>query len=410
MALTDTAIRNVKLKARTFGLYDGKGLYLEVTPKGSKRWRFRYRRPGIGKENRLSLGLYPEISLKKAHAKRDEARALLADGADPGDARRAAKEHKAQLAAESFEAVAREWFERHLSKKAPGHRDKVVRRLERDVFPYLGRRPVAKIKAPEILTVVRRIERRGVLETAHRALQNIGQVIRYAIATGRAEDDPTPALRGALPPVAPKHMAAPVEPAAVGAILRACDAFEGGPVVAAAIRLLPLLFARPGEFRTMRWEHLDLEAAEWRYTASKTGTEHLVPLGRQAVAIIEDLRPLTGHLPGGWVFPGGRTPLRPMSNAAINAAYRRLGIDTRTELTGHGWRATARTLLNERLNYPPEVIEHQLAHAVPDTLGRAYNRTKFLKERREMMQAWADYLDTLKHGADVVPIHRSKGA
>ena len=200
-------------------------------------------------------------------------------------------------------------------------------------------------------------------------------------------------------------MAAPADdPAAVGAILRMLDAFKGSPAVAAAIKLLPLLFCRPGELRIMRWEQIDMEAAEWRYTTSKTSTEHLVPLSRQAVAILRDLYPLTGHLPAGWVFIGGRTPLKPMSDVAINAAYRRMGIDTRDELTGHGWRAVARTFLHERLGYEPAVIEHQLAHAVPDTLGRAYNRTKFIEERRRMMQAWADYMDKLKTGADIVPI------
>ena len=296
----------------------------------------------------------------------------------------------------SFEAIAQEWINRHLANKAPAHRSKVVRRLERDVFPYIGKRPVAEIKAPEVLSVVRRIESRNAVETAHRALQNIGQVLRYAVATGRAELDPTPSLRGALSPVSPKHMAAPTDPAQVGEFLRMIDAFSGSPSVAAIIRLIPLVFVRPGEIRTMRWEHIDFEAKEWRYVTSKTKTEHLVPLSRQAIAILKDIQPVTGHLPGGWVFPGGRSPLKPLSDAAINAAYRRLGIDTQNELTGHGWRACARTLLHERLQYAPEIIEHQLAHAVPDALGRAYNRTRFITERHEMMQAWGDYLDKIK--------------
>ena len=404
MALTDTTIRNAKPKDRLYKLYDGKGLFLEVTPKGGKRWRFRYRRPGLGKENLLSLGLYPDVPLKEAREKRDHSRAILTAGQDPGEVRREAREQAERQAADSFEAIAREWFTTHLALKSPAHKDKVIRRLEREVFPYIGRRPVAELKAPEILRVVRRVEQRGYLETARRALQHIGQVLRYAIATGRAEQDPTQALRRALAKPERKHMAAPVETLAVGGMLRTCSAFSGSPAVTAALKLLPLLFVRPGELRTMRWEDVDMDATEWRYTTSKTGTEHLVPLSRQAIVILEDLRPLTGHLPGGWVFPGGRSPLRPMSNMAINAAYRRLGIDTKTELTGHGWRATARTLLHEQLDYPPEVIEHQLAHAVPDTLGRAYNRTKFLDQRREMMQAWADYLDKLRDGAEIVPL------
>jgi integrase len=231
-------------------------------------------------------------------------------------------------------------------------------------------------------------------------------VIRYAVANGLAESDPTPALRGALPSVSHRHMAAPTEPEKVGEILRALDAFQGSPVVAAAIRLLPLLFCRPGELIAMRWADVDLEAGEWRYTVTKTKTEHLVPLSRQAIAILRDLFPLTGHLPGGWVFPGGRSPMQHLSNVAINAAYRRLGIDTKEELTAHGWRAVARTLLHEKLGFPAEAIEHQLAHAVPDPLGRAYNRTRFLETRRKMMQAWADYLDRLRDGAEIVPLRK----
>jgi integrase len=403
MPLTDTAIRNAKPGAKSVKMFDGAGLYLEVTPAGGKLWRLKYR--FMGAEKRLALGAYPAVGLKDARAKRDEARAHLADGRDPGAVKQAEKARAYALAADSFEVVARDWIARHLDTKAASHRDKVVRRLERDVFPYLGRRPIAEITAPDILAVLRRIENRGVLETAHRAQQNIGQVIRYAIATGRAVNDPTQALRGALPAYVPQHMASPADdPQAVGAILRALDAFKGGPVVAAAIKLLPMVFCRPGELRTMRWEDVDLDGAQWRYFVTKTKTEHLVPLSRQAVAILRDLHHLTGHLPAGWVFIGGRTPNDPMSDAAINAAYRRLGINTQSELTGHGWRSVARTLLHEHLGYEPAVIEHQLAHAVPDALGNAYNRTKFLAQRKKMMQAWADYLDRLKTGANIIPI------
>ena len=403
MPLTDTAIRNARPAERQYKLGDEKGLFLLIHPNGSKYWRLKYR--FLGAEKVLALGVYPEVSLKLARDRRDEARAHLADGRDPGAVKQAEKARAYALAADSFEVVARDWIERHLSTKAASHRDKVVRRLERDVFPYLGRRPIAEITAPDILAVLRRIDARGVLETAHRAQQNIGQVIRYAILTGRATHDPTPALRGALPAYVPAHMASPADdPAAVGAILRSLDAFKGGPVVAAAIKLLPMLFCRPGELRTMRWEQVNLEAAEWRYIVSKTGADHLVPLSRQAVALLADLYRLTGHLPAGWVFIGGRTPTQPMSDAAINAAYRRLGIDTKTELTGHGWRSVARTFLHERLGYEPAVIEHQLAHAVPDSLGTAYNRTRFIATRRKMMQEWADYLDKLKTGADIIPI------
>ncbi len=394
MPLTDTTVRNAKPADKSRKLFDKGGLYVEVAPSGGKWWRLKYR--FAGKEKRLSLGTYPEVTLKEARERRDDARKLLGDGIDPSAQRKALKAAQVELGTNTFEAVGREWISRHLSTKAATHRDKVIRRLEREAFPYLGKRPISDITAPEILTVVRRIEARNHLETAHRVLQHIGQVIRYAIATARAELDPTQALRGALPTATVKHMAAPTDAGKVGELLRMVDAFAGGPVVSAALRLLPLLFVRPGELRTMRWEHIDFEAKEWRYTTSKTKTEHLVPLAKQAIVILEDLHPITGHLPGGWVFPGGRTPKNAMSDAAINAAYRRLGIDTRNELTGHGWRACARTLLHEQLGYVPEVIEHQLAHTVPDALGRAYNRTRFLEERKKMMQAWADHLDELR--------------
>jgi len=392
MPLTDTAIRNAKPADRQLKMFDGGGLFLLITPAGGKLWRLKYRIGG--KEKLLALGAYPDVGLRDARDRRDAARKLLAAGVDPGEARKAEKASRA-AETDSFEVVAREWFIRYLETLAPGHRAKVISRFERDIFPWIGSRPVAQIRAPEILAVVRRIEPRA-LETAHRSLQNIGQVIRYAVTTGRADADPTPALRGALRPMVRKHMAAPTDPAAVGELLRVIDGYGGGPVVGGALRLLPLVFTRVGELRTMRWEQIDFEAKEWRYTATKTKTDHIVPLSRQAIAILKDLRPLTGHLVGGYVFPGGRSPKRAMSDMAINAAYRRLGIDTRTELTGHGWRATARTLLHERLGFAPDVIEHQLAHRVPDALGRAYNRTRFLDERREMMQRWADYLDSLK--------------
>lgn len=396
MPLTEASIRNVKPEPTIKRFFDSGGLYLEVSPKGGKWWRLKYRI--AGKEKRVSLGTYPDVSLKEARSRRDDARKLVADGIDPSAHRQATKAAQAVLAENTFEAVSREWIDRHLAKKADSHRTKVVRRLEREVFPYLGNRPVSDIGGPEILAIVRRVEARNHLETAHRVMQHIGQVLRYAIATGRATSDPTQALRGALPPTTIQHMAAPTDPKAVAELLRMQDAFAGGRVVGAALRLLPLLFVRPGELRTCRWGQIDFDAKEWRYTTSKTKVEHLVPLSRQALAILEDLKAITGYLPGGWVFPGARSPKSPMSNAAINAAYRRLGIDTRNELTGHGWRACARTLLHEQLKYPPEVIEHQLAHAVPDTLGRAYNRTRFIDERRKMMQAWADYLDATKAG------------
>ncbi len=404
MPLTDAAIRKSKPAPKARKLSDGGGLFLLIAPTGGKLWRLKYRFGG--KEKLLALGAYPHVTLARARQQRDEAKRQLAEGIDPGQLKKAVKSQQVERTSNSFEAVAREWVARHLAERAESHRSRVVSRLERCVFPYLGARPVAEITAPEVLAVARRIEARGAIETAHRALQNVGQVLRYAVATGRAVTDPTAALRGALTPANPQHMAAPADdPARVGEILRATEAFKGGPVVAAALRLLPLLFCRPGELRTMCWADVDLDAAEWRFTTSKTRTEHLVPLSRQALAILRELHPLTGQ--GRYVFPSARGAGRRMSDAAINAAYRRLGIDTRTELTGHGWRAVARTLLHERLGFAAEVIEHQLAHAVPDALGRAYNRTKFIDERRRMMQAWADHLDRLKAGADVVTLRRA---
>jgi len=271
--------------------------------------------------------------------------------------------------------------------------------LEVDVFPWLGDRPISEITAPDVLKVLRRIEGRGTLDTAHRARSNCCQIFRYAIQDGRAAHNPVPDLRGALPPLQPGNFASITEPAKVAELLRAMDAFSGTFVVKAALLLSPLFFVRPGELRRAQWSEFNFEKAEWRYFVTKTKSDHLVPLAAQAVAILKDLHALTGH--GSYVFPG-RDPQMPMSDAAVNASLRRMGYDTKTEITGHGFRAMARTILHEELNQKPEVIEHQLAHQVPDALGSAYNRTKFLKERKAMMQLWADYLDRLKAGAKVI--------
>jgi integrase len=400
MPLTDTAVRNAKPGEKPVRLFDGGGMYLEVAPSGGKWWRLKYRFGG--KEKRLSLGVYPDVGLKEARTRRDEARKLLADGTDPGENRKATKSAKVERAANSFEVVAREWHAINAPTWAASHADKIIARLENDVFPWLGGKPIADITAPQILAVVRRIDGRGTLDTAHRALANCGQVFRYAIQTGRAERDPTPDLRGALPPLRHEHFASITEPATVGELLRAIDGFKGSFQVQAALRLAPLLFVRPGELRKAEWSDIDLDKGEWRYLVTKTKTDHLVPLAVQSVAILRDLYGLSGN--GRHVFPG-RDPKKPMSDAAINAALRRMGYDTKTEITGHGFRAMARTILHEELHHKPEVIEHQLAHKVPDALGTAYNRTKFIKERTAMMQQWADYLDKLKAGADVIPIH-----
>ncbi|CAJ5407036.1 putative integrase [Burkholderia pseudomallei] len=399
MPLTDAEIRNAPPREKAYRLTDGSGMYLEVSPAGGKYWRFKYR--FAGKEKRLALGVYPEVSGKEARLRRDEARRLLANGIDPGIERKVQKAATVERAANSFESVAREWFARQSPGWAKSHADKIIARLEKDVFPWLGGRAIAEIKAPEVLAVLRRVEARGALDTSHRVHQNCGQVFRYAVATGRAERDVSADLRGALPPARHTHFASVTEPDEVAGLLRALDGFQGTFVVQCALRLAPLLFVRPGELRTAEWTQFDLEKAQWRYTVSKTKTEHLVPLARQAVEILRDLQALTGQRR--YVFPG-RDVSKPMSGAAINAALRRMGFDTKTEITGHGFRAMARTILHERLRFPSEVIEHQLAHKVPDALGTAYNRTKFIDDRVLMMQKWADYLDQLKTGADVLPL------
>jgi integrase len=403
MSLTDVQIRNAKSREKAYKMYDSGGLYVEIAKSGGKLWRMKY--SYAGKEKLLSFGSYPIVSLSDARQKRDEAKRLLSKDADPSDVKRIEKQQRVIISSNNFEAVARDWFDRHLSLKAESTKNRVTRRMERFVFPYVGKRPVAELTSPDILEVVRRVEKNGSIDTAHRVLQEIGQIIRYAIQTGRAVNDPTPALRGALPPIKQNHFASPAEdPVKVGELLRTIDGFKGTLVVAAAIKILPFLFCRPVELRLMKWDEVHLNDAEWRYTATKTDTPHIVPLPTQVITILKELYPLTGHLPGGYVFSGGRSSLRPMSDAAINAAYKRLGIDTQTELTGHGWRSVARTMLHERLGYAADIIERQLAHAVKDVNGTAYNRTKFLDERRKMMTHWADYLDKLKVGAEVIPL------
>ncbi|BBD77403.1 tyrosine-type recombinase/integrase [Hydrogenophilus thermoluteolus] len=388
--LTDVGIRALAPKEKLYRIADGDNLYLEVAPNGSKRWRFRYMKDG--KATMLSLGTYPSVTLAEARQEAKRLRGELFAGTDP----MAAKRSRLLDGAQTFEAIAAEWFERRMADRSPKYREVVQSRLKREILPYLGARPITEIRAPEILALLRRIENRGLLETARRVRTVIGQVFRYGMAIGAVESDPTIALHGALKQPKVRHMPAPTTPEEVAAILRAISAFKGTPIVSAALRLLPYLFVRPGELRQMRWAEIDFARAEWRFTASKTATDHIVPLSRQALTILrEELYPLSGRFV--WVFPGGRTPERPMSDNAIVAAYRRLGIG-KDELVAHGWRAVARTLLHEELGFPPEVIEHQLAHKVPDPLGRAYNRTRFIEQRREMMQRWADYLDALREG------------
>ncbi|WP_425491811.1 tyrosine-type recombinase/integrase [Luteimonas saliphila] len=388
MPLTELAVRKVSPSDKVQRLFDGGGLYLEVTPAGGKLWRQKYRFGG--KEKRLAHGTYPDVGLADARERRDAARKLLANGVDPSEHKRAAKLAGAERAGNSFEVVAREWLEKR--DWVPSYKAKVVAWLDNDVFPYIGARPVAELTAPEFLRVGRRIEDRGAIESAHRVLQNCGQVMRYAIATGRADRNPVSDLKGALAPAPEKHHAAIVDPDGIGALLRAIDGYKGGHVTRCALQLAPLVFVRPGELRQAEWVEIDMDAAEWNIPAHKMKMRqpHLVPLSRQAVAILEELQPLTGHFR--YVFPGGRSPKRPMSDNGLTAALRRMGYAQGT-MTVHGFRAMARTRLDEDLGFRPDFIEHQLAHAVKDPNGRAYNRTSHLVERRKMMQAWADYLD-----------------
>ncbi|MEY4631063.1 MAG: hypothetical protein RIQ81_1183 [Pseudomonadota bacterium] len=392
MPLTDQQIRALRPDpAKTLKVFDSGGLYLEMTPSGSKRWRFKYRFEG--KEKLISLGLYPLVSLKESRHQRDDAKRLLMNGLDPSAQRKAAREVAETSAKNSLESVAREWLAQNSHKWAPSHIKTITLRLQKDVFPHIGMRPIADLIAPEILTVLRRIESRDAYETTHRVKTNLSQIFRYGVATGRVKSDPTTDLRGALRPVKPTHLAAVTDPTRFGQILRMMDSYKGGIVAQSALSLAPLVFVRPGELRHAEWKDIDLNAAEWRFIASKTNTSHIVPLSQQALQILRNIHPITGT--GRYVFPNPRTPDRPMSENTINGALRNLGIP-KEEMCGHGLRATARTLLDEALKFPPHLIEHQLAHAVRDSLGRAYNRTSHLPERKEMMQRWADYLDELK--------------
>ena len=403
MSLSDTTIRTAKPADKPQRLFDGGGLYLEVSPAGGKLWRLKYRHGG--KEKRLALGAYPDTGLKDARDKRDAARKLLAAGVDPGEQRKATKAAGEERSANSFEVIAREWHAKQSATWVELHASRIMLRMENDIFPWLGGRPIADIAAKEFLATVNRIVDRGAVESAHRVLQNCGQVMRYAIATGRAERNPVADLRGALPPVKQSHLAAITDPHAIGGLLRAMDAYQGSFVTRCALRLAPLLFVRPGELRQAEWAEFDLDAAQWNLPAEKMKMRepHLVPLAPQAVAILRELQALTGG--GRYLFPSPRSPQRPMSNNGVLSALRRMGYGTE-EMSGHGFRAMARTVLDEVLHFRPDYIEHQLAHALKDPNGRAYNRTAHLAERRKMMAAWADYLDTLKAGGNVVQMTR----
>jgi integrase len=422
---SEATIRAVKPGDPRSRLSDGDGLFLLLSVKGgSPAWRLDYRFQN--KRNTLSLGTYPDTSLALARRKAEAARQLLAEGFDPSQQRKAerelwaekrvAKERQEQglPAVGSFEAVAREWFAVRKDGWSKSYGDKVIARLETDVFPYIGRVPAADITGPLLLQVIRRIEERGVVETAHRALQDSGQVLRYAVATGHAKFNPARELKDALRQPNPRHFPAIVEPKRLGELLRAMDSYAATPVVRAALKLAPMLLLRPGELRFAEWTEIDLDAALWQVPAARmkrelrqkiSGTPHLVPLPRQAVAVFRELQALTGL--GKMVFRGERHHDRAMSENTVNAAMRAMGFPA-DEVTGHGFRATARTMLHERLGYSPDVIEAQLAHTVRDSLGRAYNRTEFVDQRREMLQTWADYLDQLRSGNDTLPPKRRR--
>ena len=400
MALSDTQIKNAKPREKSYKLSDGGGLHVLVTPNGSKLWRLKYRVGGI--EKTLSIGKYPLISLKEARDKAFEAKQGLVSGIDPSQAKKARK--ASDSGADSFETIAREWFAKFSPTWTSSHGERIIRRLERDIFPWIGKRPIGEIKAPELLTVLRRIEERGAVETAHRASQNCGQVFRYAIATGRAERDPSQDLRGAIPPTKAKHHASITDPKEIGVLLRAIDSYKGGLIVRAAFRLAPLVFLRPGELRRLEWSEIDFEKKEIHIPGSKMKMKekHIVPLSRQALEILEEIRPVTGE--GQYIFPSLRSWDRPMSENAILVALRTLGY-ANDQMTGHGFRSMASTLLNEQ-GWNRDAIERQLAHAERDEIRAAYNYAQHLQERKKMMQSWADFLDSLKAGGEVIPLRK----
>ena len=402
--LSNLLINKTKPQAKTVRLSDGRGMYLEISPTGGKWWRFKYRIDG--KEKRISLGVYPDVGLADARDKREAARKLVAAGIDPTEHRKAEKVALEESTENTFEAIAREWFGMFSKQWVSGHADKIIRRLELNVFPWIGTRPIKAITAPELLAVLRRIETRGANETAHRALQVCGRVFRFAVATGRAERDPSRDLSGALAPTKEKHLASITDPQEVGALLRAIDAYEGAWITRCALRLAPLVFVRPGELRQAQWAEFDFEKSEWRIPATrmKMRVQHIVPLSTQVVAVLRDLQPLTGRF--AFAFPGVRSRFRPMSENTITAALRRMGYSG-LDMTGHGFRSMASTLLNEQ-GWNRDAIERQLAHGERDAVRAAYNYAQHLPERRRMMQGWADQLDRLK--SDLSGIKPSRAA
>ena len=390
--LTVTQVNNAKPRPTMYKMFDGGGLFLQVNPSGGKHWKMKYRKDD-GKEGLLTFGSYPAVTLEQARKKREEARAHKAAGVDPGEAKRREKVDRAERAKNTFEAVARAWMEVHSTKVKPKTLHIYMPVLERFVFPIIGKMPVKNLKAPDFLEVLRRMEDQGHLYTAKRANIVCGMIMRFAVATGLADIDPLPSLRGSMKAYKGKHLAAMTDPKDVGRLLRAIWSYPGSFVVACALKIAPYVFVRPGELQQARWVEIDFEACEWRYTAPKTDTPHIVPLAPQVMDILKELHILTGH--GEWVFPSIYKKSEPMGKTTILAALRGMGI-TGKEMTPHGFRAMARTLLDEVLGERYNLIEQQLAHMVRDPNGRAYNRTVHLAERKRMMSRWATYLDSLR--------------
>ncbi len=403
--LTDTKLRTLKSRESAYRIADTNGLCIEVRPTGAKVWRYRYRH--AGKASIITMAEYPAMGLAEARAERDRLRALVRGGGNPAHAARIERAAKLERSEATFGAIAAELLVKRAKEGlSPGSVKRERRLIEKDMAA-ISDIPITDVTAPLLLASLRKMERRGVVETAHRSRSLAGRVFRYAIATGRAQSNPADDLAGALEQPQTKHFASITDPTKIGDLLRAMYSYRGSPVTLAALKLAPLLFVRPGELRKARWADIDLRASEWRFTASKTGTPHIVPLSSQAKEILEELRPLTSRRE--FVFPGVRSAKRPMSENTVNAALRYLGYSGDI-ITGHGFRAMARTVLDEVLGFRPDYIEHQLAHAVRDPLGRAYNRTVHLAERRKMMQAWADYLDQLRESeGKVVSIRRKAG-
>lgn len=402
MALTDVKIRTLKPKENPFKETDAKGLYLLVSPTGSKHWKFKYRYDG--KEKKLSFGAYPEVTLAQARQMRDDARALLAQDIDPGHHKQERKLARQLGAENSFELIALEWHTKNIHAWTAGHGERILIRLQQDIFPWLGKSPIAEIKAPELLKALERIQNRGAIETAHRVLQNCGQIFRYAIVTGRAEYDISANLRGALQPVKKRNHASITDPIGIKSLMAAIEDYQGFFVTKCALKLSPLFFVRPGELRQAEWSEFNFETNEWRIPAHKMKMreQHIVPLSKQAIEILNELRCFTGN--GKYLFPSIRTQTRPMSNNTVTAALRRLGF-TKDDMTAHGFRSMACTILNEQ-GWHRDAIERQLAHAERNAVRAAYNYAEHLPERRKMMQDWADYLEKLNARAEIIPLRR----